>query len=179
MPEPKKVRWSDVKARLKDLNQAELLSLLGDLYKLSGTNQDFMRARYFQNDDALDSHKQIIAECMWPERDGQRFDYRRARKTITNYKKASGDVAGEIDLMIHYVEIGNAFTCEFGDIDETFYDSLLSMCEKAAKRIKGLPQKDREQYQSRLWDLVESSDGIGWGYHDGLADVYYQLYPDA
>jgi len=104
---------------------------------------------------------------------------RRARKAIADYRKATADEAGEIALMLHYVETGTAFTCEFGDIDETFYDSLLSVARKAAEKIGKLPAVERESYRDRLWGLVESSDGIGWGYHDELDHIFYLTFPES
>ena len=29
-------------------------------------------------------------------------------------------------------------------------------------------------YAPRFWDIVESSSGIGWGYHDDLASMYHE-----
>lgn len=54
------------------------------------------------------------------------------RKAISDYKKASGDEVGVLDIMVYYVEMGTKFTLEYGDIYEEFYDSLESMFKKVA-----------------------------------------------
>lgn len=173
----RKPKWTEVKKTIRSLDDAALVGLIGELYKLSPANKDFLEARFIKDASSLDAYKKIIFECLWPERDGDRFRFRDARKAISDYKNASGDVAGEVDLMLHYVETGNAFTLEYGDIDEAFYDSILSMCQKAAKIIRQLPIRNRETYRDRMRHLVESSDGIGWGYHDELADIYGETFP--
>jgi hypothetical protein len=160
------------------MDRSDLVGLIGDLYKLSPANRDFLEARFVKEASTLDAYKKIVFECLWPQRDGDRFRFREARKAISDYKKASGDEAGEIDLMLHYVETGNAFTCEFGDIDELFYDSVLSMCQKAAQKIRRLSLRKREGYRERMRHLVESSDGIGWGYHDELSEIFCETFPE-
>ena len=91
--------------------------------------------------------------------------------------KAVRDARGELDLMIHFVECGNRFTLEYGDIHEAFYHALVHMYVRAAKVTKDLPLPERQSFQDRLRKLTESSDGIGWGYHDGLCDAYYSAFP--
>jgi hypothetical protein len=160
------------------LTKSDLTALIGELYKLSAENRDFLHARFLDKSVAIGHYKKIVFACLWIKRNGQWFRYREARKAIADYSKATGDEMGEIDLMLYYVETGNAFTCEFGDIDETFYDSILSMCRKAGEKIRTLASRKREVFRDRMWKLVESSDGIGWGYHDGLGEIYYETFPE-
>lgn len=177
-PATRKTKWLDVKKSIQSMDRAVLVGLIGDLYKLSPANRDFLEARFLSEASTLDAYKKIVFECLWPKRDGDWFRFREARKAISDYKKASGDETGEIDLMLHYVETGNDFTCEFGDIDERFYDSVLSICQKAAQKIRRLPLRRREEYRDRRRRLVESSDGIGWGYHDELSDIFCETFPE-
>lgn len=76
--------------------------------------------------------------------------------------------------MIYYVELGTEFTNTYGDVDLPFYNSLLSVFEKAVKACEGDEQL-HVQFSERLFDVVEDSDRVGWGYHDGLTDLYYSL----
>lgn len=43
--------WSDVKARLADLDRAGLMGLIQDLYAASKDNQAFLHARFLLSDD--------------------------------------------------------------------------------------------------------------------------------
>lgn len=79
--------------------------------------------------------------------------------------------------MVYYVQCGNDFTLEFGDIDENFYDSLCSMVEGIKQRL--LVDDDRDLASEFLPMLVrefERIDGqIGWGYPDELDDHIAEL----
>jgi hypothetical protein len=101
-----------------------------------------------------------------------------AKKSINEYSKAVGDAKGETELMTYFVECGNQFTIEFGDIDEGFYDALLRMYARAIKNVLTLPDEEQSEFRERLRTIMMTSDGIGWGYHDGLCDQYYQAFPE-
>ena len=80
--------------------------------------------------------------------------------------------------MVFFLEQGNAFTVEYGDIDAGFYDALLAMARRAVQAICSLPKKIQEPYRERLAEVVRSSTRIGWGYHDELADIYRTTFLD-
>ena len=104
------------------------------------------------------------------------FDFDRADKAIEDYAKATGNNEGIAELMIYYVECGNKFTLDYGDINENFYDSLIEMYKKAVNLVYKIPKMKQEPFRKRLKKLLESADGIGWGYHDGLCDLYYEVF---
>jgi hypothetical protein len=79
--------------------------------------------------------------------------------------------------MVYYVQCGNDFTLEFGDIDETFYDSLCSMIEGIKDRLL---TEDDEALASEFLPLLvrefERIDGqMGWGYPDEVSDHIEEL----
>jgi len=78
---------------------------------------------------------------------------------------------GKIELMIFFVECGNKFTLDFGDIDEGFYDALNQMYQRAIRSVLSLPEEQRSEFQERLEKIMTSSSGIGWGYHDMLVEL--------
>lgn len=176
--EPSKSTWSAVKSAISDFDREALVALIQDLYALSPGNKRFIDARFGLGQDPAARYKKVIAECMCPDA-SRPLQISRAKKAIREYGKASGDVRGEVDLMIHFVECGNRFTLEYGDIDGKFYDSLLSMYARAVDAVMRLPNSGRESFRKRLRELTESSNGIGWGYHDGLCDAYYSAFPEA
>ena len=179
-PERKKSNWSSVKAALSQLKQDELLGLLRDLYEVSPSNKQFMEARLRIGANQIAPFKKIVADYMYPDVYKNRpVQIAKAKKAISDYRKAApSDALGAIDLMIFFVECGNRLTCDFGDIEEPFYDALLSMYAKAVEAVVGLPEPAAEPFRNRLRELTESSKGIGWGYHDGLCDEYYSAFPE-
>ncbi len=50
-----------------------------------------------------------------------------AKKAISQYTKATGDQTGTLELMAYFVERGDQFIVDFGDINAGFYSSLESM----------------------------------------------------
>jgi len=63
-------------------------------------------------------------------------------------------------------------------MDEHFYDSLIDMYEKALAQVQSLPEEENTILRKRLHDLVTSSSGMGWGYHDALCDLFFRTFPD-
>jgi hypothetical protein len=72
--------------------------------------------------------------------------------------------------MVHYLEQGNEFTAEYGDIDEQFYASLETMLDRILEALVGQTNDIQDQYVPRLEQVVLRASGIGWGYHDYISD---------
>lgn len=172
--------WSNVKSAVVNLDQKQLLKLVGDLYRFSKENQAFLHARFGVGDDPLEPYKNTIDECMHPDvYSNKPIQIAKAKKAISSYSKAVGDPLGETELMIFFVECGNNFTVNFGDIDEGFYDALNRMYQRAIKNVLSLPELKRAGFRDRLEQIMTSASGIGWGYYDMLYDDYYSAFPEA
>jgi len=170
--------WSAVKSALSGSDREALLELVKDLYGLSASNKQFVDARFHLGRDPIAPYKKIIADCIAPDVFSRRpIQIAKAKKAISDYRKAVRDDRGELDLMIHFVECGNGFTLDYGDIDEDFYDALVNMYVRAVKVTVGLPLPERQPFVDRLRTLTESSSPIGWGYHDSLCDAYNSAFP--
>jgi len=50
------------------------------------------------------------------------------------------------------------------------------MYDKAVGKILSMNDNDQEQFQKRLKLIMDSSSGIGWGYHDELCDIFYDAF---
>lgn len=57
------------------------------------------------------------------------------KAAISAYKKTINDTEGLLELMVFYVECGNKFTVDYGDIDEQCYYSIETMFEKPEVEI--------------------------------------------
>jgi len=78
---------------------------------------------------------------------------------------------GKLELMIYYLEQGNQFTVDYGDIDEPFYSSLESMFNRVLLELEQQPENIQATYLPRLESIVESAQDIGWGYYDYISDI--------
>jgi hypothetical protein len=183
MAESPKPTWSQIKARIKHWDRAQLTGLIQDLFKHSRDNRDFLAARLLQ--DSLG--EQVLAPYLkrieaafygkkgWP---AKRLNLKDARSAIREYHRATSDPAGTLELMLVHVEAGTQFTREFGDIDEGFYDSLCTTLHEIKKLLAGEEGRLYGQVRARLAELAEQADGIGWGYGDYVVDVVDEIAAD-
>lgn len=179
MPRPKRVCWENARSSLKGHDRNSLLQLIGDLYRLSPENRNFLQARMMPGPDSAKPFKKRIREALYPDLFGEdNYDLAMAKRTIREFSQASSDDEAIADLMIYAVECGNRFTLDCGDIDEDFYDGLIEIYADVIKKVLQLPKDDRSIYRKRLGKIMESSDGIGWGYHDGLCDHFDKAFPE-
>ncbi|MDX1924128.1 MAG: hypothetical protein SFT91_02745 [Rickettsiaceae bacterium] len=98
-------------------SERDLLGLIADLYALSKQNKDFLEARFIKNDEVLARYKSIIKKCIAPSepwKNNQQISLKDAKKAISDYKKATNDAIGLIDLMVCYVEYGTDFCANLG-----------------------------------------------------------------
>jgi len=121
--------WSSVHQQLTTWDKPALLALLKDLYEIGPENRDFIHARSQTGEGggkALETYRSKIVEQFFPARGDGKLRLGEARKAIRDYRKATGNLPGTVELLMTYVENGTEFTHEYGDIDERFYNSIES-----------------------------------------------------
>lgn len=171
--------WADLKSKLAKLDQKQLIQNLGDLYRLSHENRDFLNARFGTLEEPMAPFVKSIRGFMYPDiLSDKPVQISKAKSVIRKYARATGDSTGEIELKILFVECGNQFTLDYGDMDEGFYGSLILMYRDVLSKVMSLPELERRNFKARLRQIMESSRGMGWGYHDALREDYYRAFPD-
>ena len=88
---------------------------------------------------------------------------------------STGNLPGTAELLMSYVENGVKFTDMYGDIDERFYSSVESALDELAELLRREARELYPQFRNRLAGVEQMSDGIGWGFHDFIADVVGRL----
>ena len=173
--------WTEIEKRLKELSNEEIVGLLKGLHDLSPQNKAWLTAKampVFQDVEYLEKCRNKIIRSVYKETKGiphmPRFSD--AKKVISEYRKTTGDLRGTLDLMLTYVERGHAFTNDFGDIDEPFYNTLENMLERFAVELRSSPAKYElyEQFRPRLIEMRRTSD-IRWGYGDAVQETVDEL----
>ena len=170
--------WQDIKKTIKEFDNASLLQIIADLYKLNKNNQHFLHARFAQSTDMLLPYKAIIRRAVCPEVErNQDLRLSDGRRAIRDYKKASGNAEGLLELMVYYVECGNEFTLSYGDIDESFYYSVESVFDDAVKLLITTSNNNElfDKFMPRLRTVVQRASGMGWGYYDAMAEMLSEL----
>jgi hypothetical protein len=176
-----KPSWTDIKKVISGWSDKQLVGLVQDLYRLSPENTAFLNARLLQQTapkQSLAPYKKRVRAAVSPaEPWKQDVRLSEGRKAISEFKKANGNVRDTLALMTYYVQCGNDFTLEFGDIDEPFYDSMCSM----VRQIKDMLLKEQDQaLADEFLPLLEREfqriDGqMGWGYPDEFGECIDEL----
>lgn len=165
--------WLTIRRTLAKCSQNDLLGLIAELYSFSKANKNFLDARFLKNEIALDHYKKLIDKHLTS--DGK-ISLKDAKKAISDYKKATNDKIGVIDLMVYYVQTGTDYIVKYGDMYEQYYDSLESVFADVIKLMSKCPKDQVLAFVKRLQDIVEDSKDVGWGYHDTIADMFYEYY---
>lgn len=174
---PRRRKGNALESKIEKASAEVLARLVFDLCSLGDENKAFVEARLNATSDPLKPFKKRIDEALYPDvvsREPIRIGA--ARRAVTEYKKAAGDLPGVLELMMYYVERGTACTADYGDIDEAFYSSLESMYERLLKMLDTADGETKESFRSRAGAVVECARGIGWGYYDFLADRFAKSY---
>jgi hypothetical protein len=168
-PKTKTPTWNDVKGRLADFDRAGLVRLIQDLYAASKDNQAFLQARFSLSDDVLKPYKSAIDRWLWPAVfKNQSTSVAKAKKAISDYKKAIGQPEGLAELMVFYCERAAGFSNDVGLQDEGYFNALIRMFEQALKVIGTLPASDRLELFARLDSVRRTSHNFGYGVGDDM-----------
>lgn len=176
-PAKKPASWSAIRRHLNAWENPALLALIKDLYDADAKNRDFLLARC-QGDaggsEALESYRKKIVDQFFPARGFGKLKLGEARKAIRDFRKASGSVSGTAELLMCYVENGAEFTHQYGDIDDRFYNSIESALDELAALLLQEPGL-YPPFVERLAKVEQLTSGIGWGFHDFIIRVVFEL----
>ncbi|WP_454754038.1 hypothetical protein [Cupriavidus necator] len=164
--------WSHVKARLTDFERAGLLGLVQALYEASKDNQAFLHARFALGGDVLKPYKVTIDRWLWPDVfKNQDTSVAKAKKAISDYKRAIGRPDGLAELMVFYCERASGFSADIGFQDDGYFDALVRMFEQSLKMITALPTTQQPALWARLTKVRCISDDFGYGVSDDMDEL--------
>ena len=157
-------KWSDVKAQLENFDRRGLTALVQVLYEANPDNRTFLHARLGLGEDPLAPYKETIARWLWPNiLKDQDVSVSRAKKAVSDYKKASGDPAGMAELMIFYCEQAAGFSSDVGMEGDSWFDAMLGMFTDALKLVVALPEGQRVALMARLDAVRTTCHDFGYG----------------
>lgn len=164
--------WSDVKGKLTDFDRAGLIGLVQDLYAASNDNQAFLHARFALGDDVLRPYKATIDRWLWPDVfKNQDTSVAKAKKAITDYRKAGGQPEGQAELVVFFCERAAGFSNDVGLQDEDYFHALVGMFEQALTAIGTLPEDRRHTLLARLDAVRCLGHNLGYGVGDDMDDL--------
>jgi len=164
----------ELKTYLNNLSKEELIEKITETY-----SKNKQAKEYFDNlikPDPLGNlqlYKNKVFEAFFPKR-GYNLKLSDARKALNDYKKLNPLPEHLADIMLYYTEMGIDFTNEFGDINESFYNSMENQFENSLKFMK---QNDLLSiFKTRCNAAVTNTSHIGWFFHDTLKALYFEYY---
>jgi hypothetical protein len=163
-----------LKNDLTKLDKKALIEILADLYKKNKQVKEYLDFYFKPNEDGLfEKYQAKVYETFYPKR-GFGYNLKQGKQYISEFKKLEASAALLAALMLFYVQTGIQFTNDYGDIDETFYNSLSSTYASALKLLKKEDLLD--QFEERAFQLLLDSKNIGWGLNDSLSYTFYNFY---
>jgi hypothetical protein len=167
---------TSLKQYLKTRSHEELVTDISELFKKFELVKAYYQIKLYPEDETavISKYKKIIENEFFPSRGYGKAKLAVAKKAITDYKRVSENPVNIADIMIFYVEQGVKFTKAYGDIDENFYISMENMYEKGIDWI--IKYKLQNIFRERCQQIVKDTNGMGWGFHDGLKGIYSKFF---
>ena len=95
----------------------------------------------------------------------------RAKKAISDYRKAIGLPAGVAELSVFYCESAARLLSECGLEDEGYCTALVRMFDQALTVVAKLNPSQRALLQ-RLDAVRSATDAVGWGIKDAMDEMW-------
>lgn len=133
--------WPELKKRLQALDKTALIAMVKALHEATSENRALIASRLAPAaEDAaerLERFRPRIREPFFPASGGTGgLNFSDARKAIREYRKASADIAGTIDLMLTFVESGVEFALLYGEVDDAFTEGIEDMVVATVKLLR-------------------------------------------
>ncbi|AIQ61968.1 hypothetical protein PSTEL_01335 [Paenibacillus stellifer] len=165
-----KLRNSTIRKHLNNLTKEELEAEILNLVKKYPIIQEhYFSVLFPDQEEVLDKYKKII-EKEFGHHKGEILRYPVMKQAIKDFSNVSTNKGQIAEIMIFTVECGVDFTLSYGDIDEKFYRTISSIYEQALKYI--VENQLEDKFVDRCNVLMQSSQDIGWGFGDGMMDLY-------
>lgn len=173
--------WEEVKAELAGFDRASLLAVLQDLYAAAEGNRAFLHARFGLGQDPLQPYKKIIDRWLWPDVfRGEKTSVSRAKRAISDYRKANGDPEGVAELMVYYCEQAAGFCRDVDHQEAAYCDALVRMFGRALRNTTDLAASSgtiRNRLLKRLDSVLDVAHELGYGVGDHMDVLHAEFVP--
>ncbi|KIL37700.1 hypothetical protein SD71_00315 [Cohnella kolymensis] len=164
---------------LKSMSQEQLIELVKECFDASKDMERFLAVRIMGKEAVLSlfhEYRKKVEHEFFPQRGHGKLRLAEAKKAISDFEKLTGNARYSLELKLIYVEMGVAFTVAYGDIDQRFYSSIESVYADVIGTVIADDSGELlHEYKNRIHAVVSDSQGIGWGFHDNLSDLYNDL----
>ncbi len=95
----------------------------------------------------------------------------KAKKAISDYRKAIGLPEGVAELSVFYCESAARLLAECSIEDEGYFAALVRMFDQTLVTVMTLPPTEQKKMLIRL-DAVRCATDVGWGVKDAMDDLW-------
>lgn len=160
---------------LNSLSEKELKQEIKKLNKKLDSVKKYYQLELGHNSEqVLAEFKKKLKKEYFPSRGYGRASSREAQKIIAEFKKISVHQKDLISLMLYRTEMMLDFTLEYGDIDESFYNSLILSFEKVCKLIS--KEVLQPYFKESCQELISKTYPIGWGVSTEMKIYFNQCF---
>lgn len=167
--------WAGVARRLESLKKSELIALVHDLYELSAETRNFVNARFpgrQHKGTTIEPYRATITARFFPTGEPGDLDFALARKTIADYRKATGDVEGVLDLTLTCVETAGRLASEIA-IHDPWYFADLGEVATDFMNLLGQHPHLYPKFAGRIKRMRRQLEGAGLELDDGIATITF------
>jgi hypothetical protein len=140
------------------------------LYAADKDNQVFLHTRFGLGDDVLKPYKATISRWVCPDFH-QAISVAKAKKAISDYRKAIGRPEGLAELMIFYCEECTALLDCCGMDDEGYFAALVRMFEQTLAAIGKVDPGLQQSFVERLERVRQEGHNYGYCVGDDMDDL--------
>ena len=164
-----------LKKKLASMPKAEIIGLVVDLYEAKKEAKEYLDYWMNPDEDAkLEEYMKIVRYEFYPPRNREpktRFSV--CKKALSDYKKLKPSAGAVAEHMLCLIENACRYTAEYGDMWESYYDSVISNFGALLKHVDKADLFD--VYRTRLEQCVETVCDCGWGLYDDMGDMFYEM----
>ena len=171
----KKLTVAALKKQLDAISRQEVVDLVCRLYQKcpdasNMLNAEFNGAAFIK--ELLEKSKGQIRNEFFKTRGMSFPTLSKAKKPISEFKKASKDPKDAIEITLYYAECLAEFIAGNGDSPESFYDSLESVFGAVVKLLNKTDSEELfKTFYPRLEMVVNMAENFGYGLGPQLEDI--------
>ena len=154
------------------------MKLILELAKLRKNNIDWLTTRFQDsecNEKTIEIYKEKIQNSFYTKTGRPKTDLLKAKRAVSDFKKASKDKESIIDLMIFYAKTGTEYLCNY-DGPEQLYTNMENIFDNVIKLL--IDSTDSiiiAKSKPRLEEIIKKANDLGYGYPDSIEAMYEKL----
>lgn len=156
--------WSEIKTKIKSLDNRDLLAIIQDLYTMNTTNRRYLDSRFIPNNrtDIIEEIKVKLNKYT------QKHKKQECRSLLNDYKRASNDFEGYIRLCLYHAECVVEYHDYFLEFNDNFLKTAITSFEQACKHFSKLNEVSKPTIYSEIKQLRDKSSTFQFWVHESF-----------